>query len=45
MDFVCTHCGKPHGVMTILDGEMIHLACLKELEDNQTFVEEVILEE
>lgn len=45
MDFICTHCGKPHGVMTIVDGEMIHLACLREIESSESEIEEVILEE
>lgn len=45
MDFVCTHCGKPHGVMTINDGEMIHLSCLREIEANESEIEDLILEE
>lgn len=45
MDFVCTHCGKPHGVMTINDGEMIHLSCLREIEASENEIEDLILEE
>lgn len=45
MDFVCTHCGKPHGVMTINNGEMIHLACLREIEASENEIEDLILEE
>lgn len=45
MDFVCKHCGKSHGIMTIINGETIHLNCLKEIETNETEIEEVILEE
>lgn len=45
MDFVCKYCGKSHGIMTIINSEIIHLNCLKEIETNETEIEEVILEE
>lgn len=45
MDFVCKHCGKPHGLMTILDGEMIHLSCLRELVSDESEVVVELIEE
>ncbi len=45
MDFVCKHCAKTHGLMMILDGEMIHLSCLKELVSDESEVVVEIIEE
>lgn len=45
MDFVCKNCGKPHGVMTIINGEIMHLTCQKELETESLEIEEIVIEE
>lgn len=42
MEFTCKNCGKPHGVMTVVDGEMFHLTCVDEIEIE---IEELVLEE
>ena len=47
MDFNCVYCKKSHGVMTIVDGNMVHLSCLKDyITENESDSEvEEILEE
>ncbi len=52
MDFACTHCNKVYGILTIIDGHMVHLSCLEDYvkennieNETDTEVEEVILEE